>query len=213
MNDSANIKLVIFDLGGVLIRLAPDWRDACEYAAVPYRERLDVADAIHPLICKHEIGELGRDGFHQQLAARVGLTQHEIEKACDACLRGAFPGVHDLLDQLKHTETATACLSNTNHRHWTAMSDPAHANGLPLHLLDHHFASHRVEQRKPGHEIYEHVEQATATPPHEILFFDDTLNNIETAKLRGWHAEQITEPNNPVSQMRKILKSYRVIPE
>jgi len=104
----------------------------------------------------------------------------------------------------------TACLSNTNARHWELMHSDSHA-GLPMHHLTHRVASHLVGVMKPEEGIYEHLEQITGLAPGSLLFFDDKAENVATAKRRGWHGERIDPGGDTVAQMRGHLRSYGVI--
>jgi len=105
----------------------------------------------------------------------------------------------------------TACLSNTNERHWDTVNDAGSAHHVPLHTLDHLFASHLIGQRKPDGAIYEHVERAVGVPGGAILFFDDTEANVDAALRRGWHAVRIDPAEAPVQQMRRHLRHHRVL--
>ncbi len=207
------IQLIIFDLGGVLIRLCDGWDHACELAGVTPTKSLtdDVKDEVIKLVHLEEVGALSKDEFFERSAPHLGLTPEEAKAMSDAWLCGAYPGIDDLIDTLHTAGFQTACLSNTNANHWQAMTTPDHPNNLPLEKLHHRFASHLVRDRKPNLSIYQHVEQATGQPPEAILFFDDAPENIEAAKARGWHAMQVTDQNDPASQMTSHLKMHNLI--
>ena len=63
---------------------------------------------------------------------------------------------------------------------------------LDLTKFDHVFLSFEMEARKPEDDIYELVMQKLKINPQNILFFDDKVENIQTAKKYGWQAYQIT---------------------
>ncbi|OPZ81470.1 MAG: hypothetical protein BWY76_03024 [bacterium ADurb.Bin429] len=46
--------------------------------------------------------------------------------------------------------------------------------------------------------------------PDDILFFDDYQTNVEGARARGWHAEQITGDTPVVKQIQAGLCRYGV---
>jgi FMN phosphatase YigB (HAD superfamily) len=78
--------------------------------------------------------------------------------------------------------------------------------------LDHQFASHLIRARKPGGEIYVHLEKQTGVSGPEILFFDDMEENVRAAEKRGWNTEWINvELNDPMGQIRKALAAHRVL--
>lgn len=207
------IQLICFDLGGVLIRLCDGWVHACERAKVTPTKSISDNDKrqLIGLVHREEVGALSEGDFFTSASPLLGLSPSDTKAMSDAWLCGAFPGINKLIDTINDAGFQTACLSNTNDNHWRVMIDPAHPNGLPLDKLKHRFASHLVRDRKPNHSIYQHVEQATGLPPGAILFFDDAIENIEAATARGWHACQVTDPDDPATQMTSHLKKHNLI--
>lgn len=57
-------------------------------------------------------------------------------------------------------------------------------------LVNHTFTSAEVGVAKPAQQFFDHVTQAILLLPSEILFWDDTLANVQAAAAYGWHAEQ-----------------------
>ncbi len=207
------IQLICFDLGGVLIRLCDGWDHACQRANVTPSKPLtdDNIEQVIKLVHREEVGQLDEGEFFTRAAPLLGLSPTEAKAMSDAWLSGPFPGIDTLIDTLNAQNLTTACLSNTNANHWQAMTDPDHPNGLPLHQLHHRFASHLLKDRKPNPSIYQHVQQATATPASGILFFDDSEENIHAANAQGWHTCHVTDPNDPVAQMTSHLKRHNLI--
>ncbi|MEM9416403.1 MAG: HAD-IA family hydrolase [Planctomycetota bacterium] len=212
-NPKSRIQLVVFDLGGVLIRLASSWRDAFEHAGVAYPAAMDeepTRTRLRELVHLEEPGKLGVYGFFEQAGPLVGITPEQLVQVSDAYLRGAFPGVETLLDDLAAAPVQTACLSNTNHNHWKDLANPDHPNGLPLQLLDYRFASQLIGHRKPDAGIYQHLEENTGIEPNNILFFDDRQDNIQAAALRGWNTHRVEHPTDTVPEIRSVLQQYNV---
>lgn len=58
---------------------------------------------------------------------------------------------------------------------------------VDLSMFDHVFLSYELGYRKPDVKAYEKVENALNINPSDILFIDDTKENIEVAKQRGWN--------------------------
>lgn len=213
MPDS-RIQLVVFDLGGVLVRLARNWRHAFDHAQVPYNEQLDSEElslALHQLVEVEEVGGYGQLGFFDEAGPLLGVEPNDLIRISDAYLQGPFPGAAELLHELHGHPVRTACLSNTNHNHWKDLANPGHPNGLPLHLLDHRFASQLVGHRKPNPGIYEHLENETRVTPGSILFFDDRADNIAAAHARAWNAHQVTDPDDPIAEVRDVLAGHGVL--
>jgi putative hydrolase of the HAD superfamily len=209
------IQLVIFDLGRVLIRICDGWDQACRRAGVEIQlEQLDPSalQVVGSLSRKHEVGQIDLEGFAREASPALGITPDQFRAIATAYLHQAFPGTVELLADLRSSRVATACLSNTNESHWRMMNDPSDAAHIPLDRLNHRFASHLVQARKPDAAIYEHVERETRIAPGSILFFDDVPENVEAAIQRGWNAWHV-DPRfeNPIPHIREQLCLYRAL--
>src|SRR5262245_42997958 len=115
-----SVKLVCFDLGGVLVRIARGWQDAWERAGVQHPYASENAWKRHnELMVRFETGELGEDDYllHAPQVVGGGIPVESIVKIFDAWLLGMYPGAAGLIDELNARGLKTACLSNTNARH------------------------------------------------------------------------------------------------
>lgn len=210
---SPNIQLVIFDLGGVLVRIHYTWADACTAHGIPEPEAISDAQSIQQLRdagVQYETGQIDYPAFLDRATTITKLSDGEVRQAFEHWLIEPFPDVHGFVEEVASTKVATACLSNTNARHWELMHADSHA-GLPLAHLKHRVASHLVGSMKPDAGIYEHLESTADLPSNGFLFFDDNAANIAAARQRGWHAEQIDPTRETVPQMREHLKRYGVL--
>src|SRR5688500_12382068 len=137
-----DVRLVCFDLGGVLVRIARNWVDACERAGVSLATDDPAAWGKHQqLLLRYETGELDESGYLRELPDCLpGVSVESVNRAFDAWLLGLYPGADELIAELKRRGIRTACLSNTNERHWRTIirTDPQYA---ALAKLDHLFAS------------------------------------------------------------------------
>jgi len=210
-----DVGLVCFDLGRVLVRICRDWRHACEVAGVAPPEVERVAEhraRIHDAVCRVEVGQIDPATFCAELAPAFGVGAHEAAAVLDAFTRGPYPGSIELLDELRARRVPTACLSNTNQRHWQLMNDPASHTYFPFDRLTHAFASHELKLRKPDEAIYAHVERAVGVAGSGIVFFDDVGENIEGAIRRDWRACHIDPaPDDPIAQVRRFLRGQGVL--
>lgn len=207
---SSKIQLVCFDIGGVLVRLASGWEDACVRAGVPLSAGDVEWEKHHPLIQKYERGDLSTDEYFLAVESCLkGITSEQFRGAFDAWLREMYEGAVELIDELKKRGVLTACLSNTNDRHWKDLSGGREIY-LPLRRLDHRFVSHEIGHSKPDVNAYRAVEKQLKLPGEAILFFDDREENIQGARDAGWNAEQITD-YDAVKQEREFLRQYKVL--
>lgn len=198
--------LVCFDLGGVLVRICRSWEEGCAAAGVELKRAWSPADSggeHHRLVLAYSTGKLDTSEFFRRLEALSGgvYSAHEFHLIHDAWILGEYEGVCDLLGELCESGRCLACLSNTNAAHWELMQQwPS------LRHLRHAHASHLIGHAKPDREIYEWFARERAVAPHEIVFFDDLLENIVTAAHLGWDAVQIDHTGDTAAQIRHALR-------
>ncbi|MCG8508543.1 MAG: hypothetical protein MI741_04875, partial [Rhodospirillales bacterium] len=141
------IELVIFDIGRVLLRIADNWADAYERAGVvmPGGMTNEKEQMLHRLGRSYESGRIPVDDYLTQVASATGLSEREIRRIYDAWLVAPYPGIHELIDELKGLSNGdslrTACLSNTNDLHWDYFFGREGPHGLGLEHFDWQFAS------------------------------------------------------------------------
>lgn len=201
-------RLVVFDIGGVLVRICRDWAQACREAGLPVEPaEPDVASlaAADRIVDDYETGRIATEEFCRLIAPLRRLTPRQVEAALDAYLLQAYPGARELIDDIHAMGCWTACLSNTNPNHWRILHDPGKAAFVPLDRLTWQFASHLIGHRKPAEQIYQHVERVTGVHPDQIVFFDDTPAHVEAARRRGWLAQLVPPVDNPLIEARRCL--------
>jgi FMN phosphatase YigB (HAD superfamily) len=208
------IQLVGLDLGGVLIRVCRDWREACEAAKLEVpRHAFDpeMTRRLGEINRQHESGRIDEAEFERQAAALTGLTPQQVAAAAAGWLRPVYPGAFDLVGRLAAAQprVRSACLSNTNTRHWRMMNTPG-PHQLGLDRLTYRFVSFEIGHMKPSAEIFRHVERQAGFPPTSILFFDDNPDNVAAARAAGWHAQQIDPDRDPPAQVREHLRGHGV---
>jgi HAD superfamily hydrolase (TIGR01509 family) len=220
-NRSSKIQLIVFDLGRVLLRISDDWSHAAALAGHPELRGLtgDLSTAetrgqdhaLEQLLFDFETGRIETEAFFAAASATTGHPVEALRAVMDAVLIEAYPGIDELLDRLAPLDVKTACLSNTNARHWDLFTDPAHRAHLPLDKLDYAFASQQVGHAKPDAAIYGHVEAETGVAPPAILFFDDRPENIDAAAARGWDAVLVPTGPDPLPLLIETLTDREVL--
>jgi len=204
--DAVPVKLVCFDLGGVLIRICRSWDEGCAAAGLEVRgdwSRAEPLAATWPTLRQQlQTGAIDRATYASRLSAAMGglYTAPEIERIHHAWLLGEYTGVCEVIDRIHAAGVQTAALSNTDHAHWEQMRD------LPaLQRLGHRHASHLLRLQKPDAAIYRAFESAVGVPGAHILFFDDLIENVEAARRAGWRAVQVNHDGDPAQQMAAAL--------
>lgn len=207
-------RLIVFDLGRVLVRICDGWEHAFALAGVTLPDNvLDAAMRERWLnaVSRIETGESPVPAFCEEVAKDLRLECELVTRMWNGYTLGPFSGADQLLTELRGTGATTACLSNTNAEHWRVLTDPSDAHGRVVNRLDHHFASHLIGIRKPDAAIYEHVERVTGAAPESIIFFDDLEANVAAAHRRRWSAHQIRIDSDPIAQIRVHLRGHGIL--
>lgn len=212
------IRHIVFDLGGVVVRICRSWEEACERAGIPVREPERFAsghlrEKRRTLTDSYMSGHITCDDYFLAIAdaTEALYSAEEVQRIHDIWLIGDYPGIDLLIRRINATPGMTsACLSNTNHAHWQALISGANASGAISHL-GVHLVSHELGAVKPHAEIYRRAERILEASSSEIVFFDDTREHVEGARACGWRAEQIDHAGDPARQIERHLASLGIV--
>ncbi len=196
------MKVVCFDLGGVLVRITLNVAEAGLRAGVPGLPDVMFTD----LACflDYQAGRLGTEDYGVALSECLGVSVEEALAVHNHIPIEPFPGTLELIQDL-NSSVITACLSNTNELHWREMLGSGRFPNVQA--LQVPVASHELGMEKPDPEIFEAFEQLVGVGGAEIVFFDDSYVNVAAAQSRGWQAHLIDATGDPSRQMRKMLRA------
>ncbi|MEL7585171.1 MAG: HAD family phosphatase [Prolixibacteraceae bacterium] len=183
------IKNIIFDLGGVLLDIAP------QRSIHAFRE-LGMADLIkpggwgydHEVFLRMEQGLLNerqfRDGVRELLPG--GATDRQIDDAWCAMLISFPPEKIRLLQRLT-PKYRLYLFSNTNSIHIRRFQELfSREFGFPLaDLFVKDYYSSDIKLRKPDPRSYQFVLDDAVLAPSETLFIDDLDKNTAAAAQLG----------------------------
>jgi HAD superfamily hydrolase (TIGR01509 family) len=94
---------------------------------------------------------------------------------------GLIPGIDEVLS-LAHQHLPLFAFTNSNPTH-KSVWEVRYANELkPFQAI---YVSSDLGLRKPNPEAFEHVAMRMGVQPAEVLFFDDSFENVEGAQLAG----------------------------
>lgn len=206
------VRIVCFDLGGVLVRICRSWEEACARAGIDVRE--GYRDSAHEgdrrrIVELYEVGGVRTNEYYKRISHSIGglYEPEEVRRVHLAWLIEEYSGARDVLASIRSAGRAkTACLSNTNEDHWELMESWG-----ALSLLDHAHASHLLGARKPDDACFVRFEEAVGAHGEGVLFFDDLAANIEAARSRGWRAELIDHTGDTAAQLVEHLCRHSVI--
>ena len=201
----SEIRCILFDLGGVLVRFhgverLAEWLGDSEVAEEHWRSWLGSGS-----LRAFETGRLSPEQFATGFLAEfpLDLTPAQILREMRGFVTGAFDGAVELLDELRPSYQV-ACLSNTNGLHAPWMLGEL---GLGRRL-DRVFLSFETGLLKPDRDAFEHVCRELELEPAEILFFDDAPPNVEAARAAGFQAERARGP----ADCRRELERRGLLP-
>ncbi|MBD5770036.1 HAD family hydrolase [Marinomonas colpomeniae] len=204
MKQNHSIRVVLFDLGNVLVNLG----DVSEIHSMLNTQGEESEVWLKwlksPAVAAFDSGKISFDSFAEKLLQEVASnTDKETFKASfEAWPKGLFSGALDLVDSVK-PEYHRAILSNTNAAHW-----PKLMNEMGLAGKFHsYYASHLVGLVKPEKAIYQHVIERLQVMPEHILFIDDNQINIDMANKLGMKAYRV----KGIDEARLVLNRYDVL--
>ena len=173
------IEVVLFDLGGVLLRLRDPYETfAVELSETEFRDRWLLSPAVRSLEC----GRLEVQEFADALVAEFDLPYGAAEflQRFKNWPGGLFASVPDIFVRLPNG-LGRALLSNTNAVHWQRPD----IGGVLQNQFEHLFLSFRTGHLKPDQSAFEDVLSTLPCEPQAIYFLDDNPLNIEAARRCG----------------------------
>lgn len=205
----AKIKNIVFDFGGVIVNFSRE-NAVKRFIEIGVADADKLLDAYHQkgIFLEVEDGRITAEEFCSKLSAMVGkeLTYEEAASGWRAFMIDVPLCRLDYLIELrKHYNLYV--LSNTNPfvMGW-ARSNDFTSLGCPLDdYFDKIYASYEMKLVKPSIEIFESMMADANMVPHETMFVDDGLANIETAKSLGLHTFQPVNGEDWRDELDRIL--------
>jgi HAD superfamily hydrolase (TIGR01509 family) len=205
-----SIQWVVFDLGGVVVKLDID--GAMESLA--RRSETD-RNLINSFLTtrdesnlspneKLQLGLIEIDDYVVLLnqALRRKLTRGEIIDLRLQVIQGEDEDVLEIIRVLS-SQRKVACFSNTHAMHWDYML----ANYQSFRFFHRALASHLIHAAKPDPEAFAIACRELDAEPAECLFIDDGLANAEAARAAGWRAIHF----KGATALREELQAYGLV--
>lgn len=204
-----NIQWVIFDLGGVVVKLNIDGAlnalaNQSETDAETIKAYLSAPDETgFSINAKMELGLFSAADYVQQVLQVLNkqLSYDEVIALKMLIIQGEDAQTLELISSLS-TQKKLACFSNTHEIHWNHMTQHYRA----FDFFQKTIASHLIHAAKPDLKAFALATEALNADPQECLFIDDSLANAEAARAFGWNA--IHFQNH--AALRESLQAYAI---
>ena len=183
------IKLVLFDLGGVLVELGDQLFPG---SWMPENESFGLSEwFLSEAAINFETGLISSEEFIRELKQQLSLnaSEQEVRAAFEAWPKGLFNSTDELLNRLRG-DYRLAVLSNSNEIHQPILMQKFDLESR----IEDVFFSHLIGYSKPSHEAFNHVLDALKVKPKEVMYFDDNLANVLAAESLGMQAYQVFSP-------------------
>ena len=178
-----DVKLVVFDIGGVLIELAGidtifRWTGDRFNSEAEMHEAWICSQAVQ----HYERGHCSSEQFAEDVVVDLDLPVSGAEFITEFLRwpNGLHDGAAAMLEQVKE-KREIACLSNTNDLHWGNQLDSDYLDSV----FDYKYLSFQMGMVKPDEEIFEAMIADLGMPPSSILFMDDNQINVDAASRTG----------------------------
>lgn len=197
------IDVVLFDLGGVLIRLG-GMGDMAMLAGESDDDEIWRRWLSCPWVRRYERGECDEEAFARGMVETWSMpaSPGDFLDAFVSWPKGLLPGARELLIDLEG-RTRLACLSNTNRAHVERYEEQF---GL-ISLFEERYLSYEMGMVKPDREAFDHTLGKLGCDPSRVLFLDDNQINVEGALSAGLRAEKAVGPGGA----RSVLARYGLL--
>jgi putative hydrolase of the HAD superfamily len=202
-------KAVIFDFGNVIINIEFQriYQTFSKLTSKPiaYIEKRITEEQIFR---RYESGQFTDEAFREIIRQTLcfALSDKEVDTAWNTILLDIPIERIDLINNIRK-KYPVYLLSNTNNIHISASNNylnEAHGIKNLDVLFDKLYLSYEMGMWKPDTEIYYEVLRSINLEPNEVIFFDDNLQNIESAKAIGMQTI-LVEPTTSIVEYCKNI--------
>jgi 2-haloacid dehalogenase len=202
---TAHRRVVVFDVGGVLI----DWNPRHLYRKL-FQHETEMEDFLANVCTAQWNLQQDAGRSFTEACAALKLEHHDSAKIIDAWFKrfdemmaGPIAGTVDILAELRQREVPVYALSN-----WSAETFPfAQRRFEFLQWFRAIFLSAQVRLVKPDPQIFHCFCETFDLRPEQIIYIDDLQHNVEAARAVGMHAIQFSNP----ATLRRELVQLRVL--
>jgi HAD superfamily hydrolase (TIGR01509 family) len=198
------IKVVLFDIGGVLI----DYDNQMYYDYLSKTDKINkrlFLKSLDPLDRKIDGGKISRSGLEAKLADELGIQRSRIH------YNKAFENVAKTNKEVVKIAEALskrymlAILSDINEERYEIVE----RKFINTKIFSKIFLSYRAHLIKPDRRIFLYVLRGLKVKPKDILFIDNDIRNVRGAKTVGMNSIQFKNVNQLKRDIGKFERKQR----
>ena len=187
-------KVIVFDLGGVLIDLHVDRSFAALVKLGVEPSILTERDCLlNSYMMQFDRGDISKEEMFDYMASNLPAVAREslgaelgatLQTVWNMMLGSYAPYKFHRIQELRAQGYRVVILSNTNDGHWGELERLfLEAMGEPMqNFFDAFYLSYRMHRRKPEKEIFQELLKAEGVEPSDCIFFDDSAENCDAAR-------------------------------
>jgi HAD superfamily hydrolase (TIGR01549 family) len=200
---NVNIRAVIFDFGGVLVRMVDDRPRLAlaEQLGVPL-SRLDDLVFFSDSAQRASRGEISVGTHWQAVRVALGIRPEDMPGFLDQYW-SADDVNWKLLDYIRdlHPRFKVGLLSNA----WDDLRQTLHTRWNIDGLFDEVIISAEVKLVKPDPRIFQLAVERLRLQPAEVVFIDDIAENVEAARREGMKAILYQDTQRTLDELNSYL--------
>jgi len=200
-SDNGHFDVMMFDLGGVLVRYKGVQKMLEWTGGRLNRQELWDRWLSSPAVRCYETGQCSAQQFADELIREFELpvSRGTFLEEMVSWLVGDYPGVDGLLKRLSKHYRLVA-FSNINELFWKRIQSEM----TWFNRFDHAFASYAIGLIKPDLDAYRYVLERVNVLPGRILYFDDHRVNIEAAQSLGVHGLEVSGIQGILEELTRL---------
>ncbi len=199
---SSPAKALVFDIGGVVIdfdfdRVFARWADDSKRSIEEIQSRFSFDHAFEAF----ERGEIDAKDYFNSLRASLGIdiSDRQFEDGWNLVYIGEIDGMAELLE-FAGQRLPIYALTNSNAVHKKVWSTRFWKILSRFRTV---FNSSDIGSRKPDPDVFHFIADATGVDLHQMVFYDDLVENIAGAEAVGMNTVHVTT----ISDVEKSFKT------
>lgn len=187
------VKALLFDMGGVVLdvdfeKVLAQWATHSLLTLDEIRERFSLDEPYQ----QHERGQISGETYFDHLRSHLQLTgsNDDIEKGWNAIFGNELTEALDAIDTVRERYRCFGFTNtNTIHQQYWERCFPRIRRSF-----DKLFVSSEIGLRKPDADAFSYIFEDISVTPEQVLFFDDSRENINGARRLGVQCVLVDSP-------------------